>query len=87
MFGHFIAFFNSRSGGDRQRRNKNIPKDEELKMLNEKIEKGAQGEMELVNPRNVVKINGRNHWNENISYGDRLYSCPNCPDSVCVLLL
>ena len=26
-----------------------------------------------------------NFWNEDVSYGNRLYSCPNCPESsVCV---
>ena len=57
------------------------PTDEELKILNEKMVEGAQGEMFLADSNTIVKMNGQNFWNEDKSYGDRLYSCSNCPES------
>ncbi|GMY24864.1 hypothetical protein FCV25MIE_20106 [Fagus crenata] len=42
---------------------------------------GPQGERISVNERHIVEPNGRNHRNEDVSFGDRLFSCPNCPDS------
>ena len=48
--------------------------------------KGPRGELILVvNVNNIVRMNGRNFWNEVVSYENRLYNCPNCPESsVCI---
>jgi hypothetical protein len=60
---------------------KNAPTYQEYKKLKKMVGLGPQGERISVNERHIVEPNGRNHWNEDVSFRDRLFSCPNCPDS------
>ncbi|GMY24722.1 hypothetical protein FCV25MIE_19964 [Fagus crenata] len=71
---HIKAFFSSG-------KTKNAPTYQEYKKLKKMVGLGPQGERISVNERHIVEPNGRNHWNEDVSFRDRLFSCPNCPDS------
>ncbi|GMY24710.1 hypothetical protein FCV25MIE_19952 [Fagus crenata] len=80
ILGRFRALFSNHSGGACHRKDKHThePTNEEWNMLQKVKEIGAKDELKI---SNVVKSNGRNYWNKNVSFGDRRYLCHNCPGS------
>ena len=73
----------------RKAKEKMQPTPEELQDLKLKIVRVGNGDQQkwisVANLHHIVLKSGRNHWNEDVNYGGRVYSCPNCAeDSNCV---